>query len=428
MKPSYNELKDRVAMLENQLATTMNTAESKFSGLYNRTPDAIYILDFSGNFIDANKSALWMLGYNKEELPGLNFFDLIPEEQKRKTISILKDTKKMTGHTRSIEFKVKCSDGSHIWIETKAVTIYRENIPVEIHGIAVDVTERKIREKELHKREEELKLALSGADLGVWYWNIKTGAVSVEKQWGDRVGIPASKKINYENWADWIHPDDRRKAKQCLIDYLDGKTESFQAEHRLKAGDSWIWVVSRGKAVHYDNTGSPLKMAGTYHDITYRVEMQASLETRQKELAEKTLHLKETNTALRVLLKQREKDREELSENIIANINELVNPYLDRIEARDLSERQAAYLSAARSNLKDIVSPFAKAISSPYHNLTPTEIRVADFVKQGRSSKEIAEILCLTKGTVDFHRNNIRTKTGIKNKRTNLRTYLLSQS
>lgn len=426
-------LQRKVDELEKLLAGTMGNKEDyatgKFSGLFNRTPDAIYILDFYGNFIDANKSAQRMLGYETEELILLNFFNLIPENQKQTAMNILMDTKKMAGYTQSIEFSVRCKDGSHIWIETKAVIIYRDNQPVEIHGIAVDVTERKTREKELKKREDELKLALSGADLGVWYWNIKTGSVSVEKQWGDRVGKPDSRKLDYENWADWIHPDDRRKAKQCLMAYLDGETDSFQVEHRLKTGDgSWIWVVSRGKIVENDTAGNPLKMAGTYHDITYRVEMQAVLIRRQKELAEKTLHLEETNTALRVLLKQRENDREEMSGNILSNITELVNPYLDNIKTSDLPERQAAYLRAARSNLEDIVSPFARAISSASHNLTPTEIRVADLVKQGRSSKEIAEILCLTKGTIDFHRNNIRQKAGIKNSKTNLRTYLLSVS
>lgn len=433
MKPTYEMLQQQVDELEAQLAEAAgndsNYATGRFSGLFNRTPDAIYILDFSGNFIDANKSTQRMLGYAPDELRQLNFFNLIPEDQKQSAMDILMDTQKMAGYTQSIEFSVRCSDGSHIWIETKAVIIYKENQPVEIHGIAVDVTERKIREKELKKREDELKLALSGADLGVWYWNIRTGAVSVEKQWGDRVGRPDSRKLNFENWADWIHPDDRDKAKEGLMTYLDGGTDSFQVEHRLKTGDgSWIWVVSRGKIVENDKTGKPLKMAGTYHDITYRVEMQAALVKRQKELAEKSLHLEETNTALRVLLKQREKDREELSGNIVSNITELVNPYLDKIKTSDLPERQAAYLSAARSNLEDIVSPFAREISSPYHNLTPTEIRVADLVKQGHSSKEIAEILCLTKGTIDFHRNNIRKKTGIKNRKTNLRSYLLSIS
>jgi DNA-binding CsgD family transcriptional regulator len=91
-----------------------------------------------------------------------------------------------------------------------------------------------------------------------------------------------------------------------------------------------------------------------------------------------------------------------------------------------LDERQQAYASILETNLNDIVSPFCQSLSSKYLSLTPAEIQVANLVKQGRTAKEIAELLNLSASTVEFHKANIRKKIGIKNTKANLRSHLLS--
>ncbi len=140
----------------------------------------------------------------------------------------------------------------------------------------------------------------------------------------------------------------------------------------------------------------------------------------------RTVNLEEANAALRVLLKRREEDRTELEEKVLFNVKELVTPYLLDLKKSSLSERQHNWVEIVENNLNDIISPFIRGISLNYLKLTPTEIQVANLVKMGKTSKEIAQMLHMSNRTIDAHRYNIRKKMGLKNKNDNLRTYLLS--
>jgi DNA-binding NarL/FixJ family response regulator len=120
------------------------------------------------------------------------------------------------------------------------------------------------------------------------------------------------------------------------------------------------------------------------------------LRERELELELQTHKLEETNTALRVLLKTREEDKHELEEKVLANVKELITPYLKDLKNAGLDTRQKAYLEIVESNLNDIISPFLHHLSSKYLSLTPREIQVATLVKEGKASKEIAEMLHLS--------------------------------
>jgi DNA-binding NarL/FixJ family response regulator len=155
-------------------------------------------------------------------------------------------------------------------------------------------------------------------------------------------------------------------------------------------------------------------------------QLERRVEERTRELRIKSENLEEMNTALKVLLKKREEDKTELEEKVIYNVKELILPFLEKLQRSKLDNRQQTCVDIIASNLNDIVAPFAKTLSTRYLNLTPSEIQIANLVKHGKTTKDIADLLNLSTRTIESHRDSIRQKLGIKNKRANLRTHLMS--
>jgi len=161
-------------------------------------------------------------------------------------------------------------------------------------------------------------------------------------------------------------------------------------------------------------------------DITARKQAEEALRKKEQELEESALALDQANTALKVLLKHREEDKTALENAILSNIKELVFPYIEKLKGARLTGSQATYVSIIESGLNDIISPFLQKMAAKYSQFTPMEIQVANLIKTGRTSKEISQILGVSKRTVDSHRDNIRKKLDLGSKKINLQSYLNS--
>ena len=155
------------------------------------------------------------------------------------------------------------------------------------------------------------------------------------------------------------------------------------------------------------------------------VSLQASeLETRRKEI-------EESNIALKVLLRNLSLDKErirekmqEIDENLVLTIKEISEPFFSKLERSDLDPEQKKLVGILKKNLNNLADPALTRLYSGDHDLSPAEIQVANLIRQGMSNKEIAQSLDISVRTVEFHRDNIRRKLGIKDRKTNLRTVL----
>ncbi len=164
----------------------------------------------------------------------------------------------------------------------------------------------------------------------------------------------------------------------------------------------------------------------SFLDVTENKKTGEELRIRSRELENKSRHLEELNTALTVLLQRREEDKALLEANVLSNLRELVFPYLDKLKSVRSRAEQQSYVQIIETNLNNIASPFMRTLTAHYADFTPTEIRIANLIREGRSTKEIAFLLHVSDRSVEFHRENIRRKVGLKNKKGNLRAFLLS--
>jgi PAS domain S-box-containing protein len=222
---------------------------------------------------------------------------------------------------------------------------------------------------------------------------------------------------------DMVHPDERtRIRKMGLKRFRKGNDvrDYYETQWIHKEGHL-IWVEVR--AVLLKNT-SPPKILANIVDISARKKALATLKKREEELKIQAANLEETNIALKVILKQRNEEVEELKRNIQFNLEKLVLPYLDNLSAIEIKPQSIAYLQTVKDNLIEITAPHIRKFSSQYARLSPKQIEVINLIRQGKTSKEIADILVISKAAVDFHRSNVRKKLGLNRKKINLQTFL----
>jgi len=325
-----------------------------------------------------------------------------------------------------------------------------------------ELAERRRTEATLRESEQRYRLLLESSPDPVVVYNIDGMATYVNPAFEQTFGFAGDDLLGKQ--IDFVPEQNWPETHEAIANMLSGqKIHLFETKRLTK--DGRILDVQLSSTLYYDWDGKPTgnivtlrdisaqKRAEnelrTYHDhleelvaertaelaktntqleqeIDERRRAEDALRRRETELKAQSHHLEEVNTALKVLLKQRDDDKKELGEHVLSNVKELISPYLERLKKSRLNTNQKTLVNILESNLNNMISPFISKMSSKFFNFTPMEIRVANLVKEGKTNKEIAEILCLSKNTILFHRYNIRSKLGLKNKKINLRSHLLS--
>ena len=292
--------------------------------------------------------------------------------------------------------------------------------------IAVDISERKRAEQMTRDVQIRQQAILDNIPDVAWLKDREGKFIAVNDAFGKTCGLNPEAVVGLTDLDIWpvefaeMHRNDDRKVMEC------GKRKQVEEPLVNKDGRE-IWVETI-KTPIYDGGGEIVGTAGIARDITSRKRAEQELKKSKRELEENTRNLEESNIALKVLLRRREEDKKELEQKVLSNVRELVDPYVNKLKKTQLSIDQKAYVNIIETNLNDIVSPFLYNLKSKYLNLTSREIEIASLIQEGKTTKEIAKLLNSSKDAIDFHRNNIRHKLGLKNKKTNLKSYLLSLS
>ena len=206
---------------------------------------------------------------------------------------------------------------------------------------------------------------------------------------------------------------------------IEGQVDEFLYDYPCHGPQGPHWYYLR--AIKMSGDG-PLRVVISHEEITAIKLTEEALRKSESQLTQQKIDLEEANIALKVLLKQRENDKSDLEQKVIANVKEMVLPYVEKLKRVNLKPKDKTIVDIIESHLQSIISPMIQNLTNARLILTPQEMQVASLVKDGKASKEIAAILNVAETTIHFHRKNLRKKFGLSNSQTNLRSYLLSIS
>jgi len=403
-------------------------SEALYRNLFENASIGMFQTSHDGGFLRCNKAFAEMLGYESPEEVVSSVINTAANlhtttENRELILSALEEREWFYGEIPHIR-----KDGS---IMTGKMAIRRRLNPdgtiAYLEGIAEDITEKKKAEEKLKKYAEEITDLYENAPCGYHSLAEDGTYLRVNRTELSWLGYSREEVIGRMKFSDLLPTEEKAL---FLTKFSDFKRRGWARDHAytvIRKDGNRLPVLINATVVS-DENGRYLMSRGSLFDNSDRKHAEEALLEREKELRVKAQNLQEVNTTLKVLLDTIEKGTEELKERVTTNIREQVLPYLEQLKKTPLDDAQKGFVQIAESRLDEIASPFVKTLTSRYLNLTKKEIQIATLIKDGKTTKEIAEILDSKKRAVDFHRENIRKKLGLKNKKSNLQILLRSFS
>jgi two-component system, sensor histidine kinase and response regulator len=263
---------------QSQMALALEESEEKLRSYIDNAPYGIFVADESGRYLDVNAAACAITGYGREELLKMRIQELVApssQQQSRQSIQRLLQT----GYTHSESSFITKSGEEREWV-VKAVRLSED----QLLGFVDDVTEQKQAQQTLATLQSKYDLAMSATEEGIWEWNMETDALFWNQQMEQMLG-DTGQEHTLASWTDRLHPDDQSAVREALQAHIDGGSDLWQVQYRVRnAEGEWMWVLGKGRVVERDEAGKPLRMAGTMTDISNLRELQELLRYRQSQL------------------------------------------------------------------------------------------------------------------------------------------------
>jgi PAS domain S-box-containing protein len=427
-KPPYEELAQRIAALEmevakhKQLEEALQENEVRYRGIFEYTKNGVAVYEAVNDgedfiFLDFNQAGEKIDNIKREKLIGRSVLEIFRGIRDLGLFEVFQRVWR-TGQPEHHPTNIYRDERLVGWRDN---FVYK--LPSgEIVAIYSDETERKQAQNRLRESEARFRALTESAPSAIFIFHAER-FLYVNPAFEAIAGFSKAEILQMRFW-DLIHPDMRELVRKRGLARQRGEDVPARYEVKILTKDGKTkWMDVAVTLIDYKNKSATLGMA---YDNTERKQAQDLLIERERQLEHQSRNLAEVNTALKVLLKSMEDDRIDFKEKMLSNVKRLVLPYLEKLKTGNLTPQKRVYLETIENNLKNIISPFTQNLSSKHYDLTPTEIQVAALIKEGKTTKDVANMLNKSPHAINFHRNNIRRKIGLQNKKTNLRSYLLS--
>jgi PAS domain S-box-containing protein len=450
-------MKDRKQSTLKSVHTLPGESERKYRSMIENATEGIFQVTPDGRFLSVNPALARITGYNSPEEMMKNTVGLaqqvyVSPERRFEYVELLETG----GRVSNFECRLHRKDGTSHWVSIDSHAVRdKAGKTLYFEGHLQNITEKKLAEEQLilqrdlalelakvSSLDEALSLTIhavtqsSGCEcVGIYLRNSATGDLELASSAGlseeflKRVAWAAagSEKPEYfsvdENmnmpYREAFLAEGIRSVAVIPVLYEGSIVACFNA---ASCGTYSIPASSR----------STLELIGVQLDgilARLQAEQEVQKDLQSHKQMEETLDIKarsleEMNSALKVLLSGREKDKNELTERVTSNVEQLIQPYVRKLKTSKLDISQEAWVDIIETNLREITSPFLKNAAT--FDFTPKELEVIQLLKEGRSTKEIATLLHVCAGAIEMHRHRVRKKLGLNKKKTNLQSYLFS--
>jgi PAS domain S-box-containing protein len=421
-KPTYKELEEKIQALENRFRAVVETAR-----------DSIFIKNRFLKYTYVNPAMEKLFQLPARALLGKTDAELFGEVAGKHIVKV--DSRVLKGEIIQDEYTKP--------VGKTPITFQVIKVPIRdafgeitgLCGIARDITERMQAGAALAESEKRQREIIETSNAGYFFIDRSGRFQTVNDAW--------LRMHKYERADEII-------GKHFSVTQVGGDLPEAQSKvARLLAGQAIVTgefsrLCKDGAIGYHAFTAKPVKkdqevigLEGFLIDITAHRQARKALREAHDQLEhrvkERTIELErhksrleEVNTALNVMLEKRDQDKRLLEEKVLFNVRDLIEPMIKNLKKSGLSDNQKARVDTLETFLKDIVSPFTQTLHATFKTLTLSEIKVANLIKEGKTTKEIAVLLDSTPRAIEFHRQNLRKKLGLTNRNANLGSHLLS--
>jgi PAS domain S-box-containing protein len=426
-KPTHEEL-------EQTQYEELKASKAFIETVLNSLTDSLYVIrtaDFT--VLGANKAFTDALGLDANSIIGKHCYELThhrsaPCVHSHHPCPLMETLK--TGKPSIMEhIHFDSADGERV-VEVSAFPIRDERGEIQqIVHVDRDITERKKMLETLKKSEERLRLIYEKSLIALGFIDQDGIVTDCNDALSKIIGSPRKMLIGFNMKENIKEPG----LKAAIMLAFSGSMGAFEGKYK---------TITSGKALYLraffvpvvDENNAVKGVQFLAEDITDRKQFEEQLLNhnealeklvgeRTAELAMRNKNLEEMNTALHVLLQKREEDRRQVEEIIVTNVKSLVYPYVELMKKGPPDAKQDLLLDIIETRINELLSPLLKKLEQ--FNLTPKEVQVAAMVKDGKITKDIAEILGVETSSIDAHRYSIRKKLGL-NRNVNLQLKLQS--
>ncbi|MER9426254.1 PAS domain S-box protein [Mesorhizobium sp. M0317] len=256
-------------------------SEQRFRRAMEDSAIGIAIVGLDGRIHETNPAFAAMLGYSKQEIEALTFFQITHPDDVQIGRETMDGMRAGTVNAFHFEKRYLRKDGTPVWAYLAGSVIRDEKSgrPLYLVSQIEDIDARKQSEARIAEAETRWNFALASAGQGVWDLDMRKGGTTYSATWVKMLGYADGELDgDPDRWLAMIHPDDRENVAEADRAHLEGRTPFFEAEFRMRHKDGhWVWILDRGKTLERDKDGRLVRAIGSLTDITQRKQTEESL-------------------------------------------------------------------------------------------------------------------------------------------------------